>query len=175
MAAPKFLPVDPTDAPRTYDSPDVVPSSWRRDRPSDIEGPQPTGERLGAQGPDQGYALKLARVLQPDLHVADGENEDDVIRGCLGVALRRASMHSRAPVIHDLRIAFTVWGFLDPEPDAELVELRSTRFEGLRHVGHHYAEAREVVDLVDVDVLRLGPDQVTERYRAGWRDLLLLD
>ena len=38
----------------------------------------------------------------------------------LGIALRRASEFSRAPVIHDLTIAFTIWGFLDPAPPAEL-------------------------------------------------------
>ncbi|MEM9039390.1 MAG: hypothetical protein AAGD33_05785 [Actinomycetota bacterium] len=172
MAAPKFLPVDPTDDPRWYESPDVVPESWTPDRPSDIEGPQPTGDRLGAPGPDQGYAIKLANALTPDLHLVEGENTEDVMRGCLGVALRRASMFSRAPVIHDLRIAFTVWGYFDESPADELVELRMRMFEGLRHVGHHYAESREVVDAVSVDTLKMTPDAVAAGYAADWRSHL---
>ncbi|MFK8023584.1 MAG: hypothetical protein AB8G26_06435 [Ilumatobacter sp.] len=172
MAAPKFTPVEPTDAPRYYESPDHVPASWTPDRPGEIDGFQPQGDRLGAPGPDQGFAIKIANSMRDRLHLRDGENSEDVIRGCLGVALRRASLFSRAPVVHDLTIAFTVWGFLDEAPDAELVELRTPLFEGLRHVGHHYAESRVVVDHVPTETLRSTPAQVEAAYRSGWRDLL---
>ncbi len=172
VAAPKFSPVAPTDRARYYESPDHVPESWTPDRPGDIEGFQPTGERLGAQGPDQGYALKLAGQLADRLHLQPGEHVDDVIRGCLGIATRRASIFSRAPVVHDLHVAFTVWGFYDESPDPDLVAIRSAKFEGLRHVGHHYAEAREVVDAVDPAVITKTPAQVEAAYAAGWRELI---
>ena len=172
MAAPKFTPVAPTDAPRAYESPDHVPDSWTPDRPGEIEGFQPRGDRLGAPGPDQGFALKIAHSLAPRLQLGAGENLDDVIRGCLGVALRRASLFSRAPVVHDLTIAFTVWGFFDEEPPHELVELRTTMFEGLRHVGQHYVEGRDVVDRVPVETLRMQPAQVAAAYPGEWRSLL---
>ena len=172
MAAPKFSPVDAIDRARAYSSPDHVPDNWNPDRPGEIEGFQPTGDRLGAPGPDQGYAIKLANRLADRLHLADGERVDDVIQGCLGVATRRASMFSRAPVVHDLHVAFTVWGFYDESPDPELVAVRRARFEGLRHVGHHYAEARDVVDAVDPEVLVLTPEQVRSRYDADWRSSL---
>lgn len=172
MAAPKFSPVAPTDRARSYASPDHVPDRWTPDRPGDIEGFQPTGERLGAQGPDQGYALKLARRLADRLHLHEGEHLDDVIQGCLGIATRRASIFSRAPVVHDLHIAFTVWGFYDESPDPDLVGIRRAKFEGLRHVGHHYAEAREVVDLVDPELLVRTPAEVEAAYRANWRDVI---
>ncbi len=172
MAAPKFSPVDPTDAPRYYESPDHVPAPWTPDRPGEIDGFQPQGDRLGAPGPDQGYAIKIANSLLDDVHLAEGENADDVVRGCLGVALRRASMFSRAPVVHDLRIAFTVWGFFDAEPDGELVALRSPLFEGLRHVNHHYAEARIVADHVPIETLQMTPAAVAEAYGRDWRSLL---
>ncbi len=172
MAAPKFAPVPPTDRPRAYASPDHVPEAWTPDRPGDIDGFQPSGPRLGAQGPDQGYALLIADRLRPELQLQPGENADDVIRGCLGVALRRASMFSRAPVVHDLTIAFTIWGFLDPSPPAELVELRRPLFEGLRHVTHHYMEARAVGDQPPEATLRMTPGQVSEHYPAQWRSLL---
>lgn len=172
MAAPKFTPVVPTDEPRAYGSPDHVPASWTPDRPGEIEGFQPRGERLGAPGPDQGYAIKIANSLRPELRIGERENVDDVIRGCLGVALRRASLFSRAPVVHDLRIAFTVWGFFDDVPPTELVELRTAAFEGLRHVGHHYTEARRIVDQVPDETLRMTPDEVTAAYPQAWRSLL---
>ena len=81
-------------------------------------------------------------------------------------------MFSRAPVVHDLRIAFTIWGFFDPDPPSELLELRRDLFEGLRHVGHHYAETRIVADMPPADVLRLTPAEIEERYPADWRALL---
>ena len=56
-------------------------------------------------------------------HLVEHEHAEDVIAGCVAVATRRASMFRRAPVIHDLDIAFTVWGYLDPSPPADLVEL----------------------------------------------------
>ena len=98
-----------------------------------------------------------------------GEHVEDAIRGCLGVALRRASLFSRAPVVHDLNMAFTMWGFLDETPPTDLIEFRQPLFEGLRHVGHHYAEARFVADIVPEATLRLAPAEIDA---SRWRDLL---
>ena len=172
MAAPKFRPVPTTEMARAYEPPDHVPDGWTADRPGDVGGFQPTGPRLGYQGPDQGFALRIAERLRGDLELQRGENADDVIRGCLGIALRRASMFSRAPVVHDLTIAFTVWGFLDDAPPAALVELRGPIFEGLRQTTHHYTEGRAVADLVPESTLRMTADQVADRYPADWRELL---
>jgi hypothetical protein len=172
MAAPKFTPVDPTDAPRSYESPDHVPQSWTPDRPGEIAGFQPHGARLGSPGPDQGFAIKIANSLRPKLHLLPGENEDDVVQGCLGVALRRASVFSRAPVVHDLTIAFGVWGFFAEAPPQELIDLRMPLFEGLRHVAQHYTESRVVVDHVPTDTLRKTPAQVEAAFPAEWRSLL---
>lgn len=142
------------------------------DRPGEISGFQPGGERLGDQGPDQGFALRIASQLRPKLQLQQGENADDAIEGCLGIALRRASMFSRAPVVHDLTIAFTIWGFYDPEPDEELVTIRRNVFDGLRHVSHHYAEARDAVDQVPSETLRTSHGDVTASYPSQWRSLL---
>ncbi len=172
MAAPRFSPVPPTAHPRYYESPEHVPTSWMPDRPGDIEGFQPDGLRLGEPGPDQGFALRIAAQLRPKVQLQPGEHIDDAIRGCLGVALRRASIFSRAPMVHDLTIAFTIWGFYDPNPPAALVELRGTMFEGLRLVGHHYMEAREVADLPPETTLRMTPAQVADAYPADWRTLV---
>ena len=172
MAAPKFTTVVPTNEPRAYGSPGHVPASWAPDRPGEIVGFQPRGERLGAPGPDQGFAIKIANSLRSKLRVDGGENIDDVVQGCLGVALRRASLFSRAPVVHDLTIAFTIWGYFDEVPPRDLVVLRTRMFEGLRHVGHHYTEGREIVDQVPVETLQMTPAQVASRYSGDWRELL---
>ena len=112
MAAPQFTPTPVVDTARAYGSPDVVPHAWSPDRPGDIVGFQPSGDRLGYQGPDQGFAIKIANGFKDRLQLQPGEHAADAIKGCLGVGLRRASMFSRAPVVHDLTIAFTIWGFL---------------------------------------------------------------
>jgi hypothetical protein len=170
MAAPRFAPSG-AHASKYYSSPDVVPDAWSPDRPGVVEGLQPHGERLGAQGPDQGFALTIAHKLAPRLRLTDDERLDDAIRGCVGIALRRASLFSRAPVVHDLNIAFTVWGFYDEDPPADLVELRRELFEGVGNVNHHYAEGRKIADMVPESTLRLTPDQATAAYPARWREL----
>lgn len=172
MAAPKFSPVGPTDKARAYRAPDHVPDNWSPDRPGEIEGFQPHGPRLGSHGPDQGFALKLANRLRPKIEVGPGEHVDDAIEGCLGIALRRASMFSRAPVIHDLNIAFTMWGYFDADPPAELVTLRATLFEGLRHTNHHYTEARVVAEMAPVPTLEMTPGEVAAKYPGEWKALL---
>jgi hypothetical protein len=171
MAAPKFVPTLPTDAPRTYGSPDHVPDTWMPDRPGDLDGRQPRGPQLGTQGPDQGYALKLANRLRPSLRLQSGERADDAVRGALGIALRRASLFGRAPVIHDLTLALTIWGFLADDPPADLVECRRALFAGVGNVTHHYAEGREIADLVPESTLRASVDDVTLAWRDRWAEL----
>jgi hypothetical protein len=168
MAAPRFA---HTRDQKFYESPDVVPDRWLPDRPGVVDGLQPVGERLGAMGPDQGYALTIARRLADRLHLSADERLDDAIRGCVNIALRRASLFSRAPVVHDLHLAFTVWGFYDASPPPDLLERRVELFEGVGNVNHHYAEGRLIADLVPVTTLRLTPDQAAASYPAHWREL----
>jgi hypothetical protein len=171
MAAPRFAPTSPVDDPRSYDSPDHVPTTWLPDRPADIVGFQPVGARLGFQGPDQGFGIKIANGFRDRLHLVHGEHADDVVTGCLGVGLRRASMFSRAPVVHDFMIAFTIFGFLDPAAPADLVALRRTLFEGV--TSHHgYEHKRDLVDMVPETTLRMTPAQVQAAYPGRWSDLV---
>lgn len=171
MAAPRFVPTPAIDATRSYSSPPATPGPWMPERPAEVRGFQPAGEQLGYQGPDQGFALKIANGFVDRLHLQPGEHAADAVRGCLGVGLRRASMFSRAPVVHDLTIAFTIWGFLDPNPPAELVAERRTRFAGVSH-GHHYTEVRAIADMVPVETLRKTPQQVSSEYPSRWRELV---
>ena len=172
MAAPKFAPVSPTDVVRTYESPEYVPDAWSPDRPAEIHGRQPAGQRLGYQGPDQGYVLTLSERFRHQIVTGPGEAVNDAIRGCINIALRRASLFGRAPVVHDLTIAFTIWGWLDSAPSAELVARRSALFEGVANTNHRYTEGRLIADLVPDATLRSTPEMATSAYSAGtWRTL----
>lgn len=167
MAAPEYVPTSPAHQPRRGLA--LPPSApWRADRPADLGPRQPVGAALGHPGPDQGYALKLARQFHDRLVLADGEHAEDAVTGCLGVALRRASIFGRAPVIHDLEIAFRLWGFLGEAP-ADLVELRRPRFQALEH---HYESQRAIAEQAPEATLRLTPAQVKDRWPGQWRELL---
>ncbi|MGY6499319.1 MAG: hypothetical protein ACXIVQ_00270 [Acidimicrobiales bacterium] len=170
MAAPEYVPVLPSTDPRTYGSPPRRPASWTADRPGDISGVgQPDGQMLGNQGPDLGFALKIARQMSDRLVLTDGEHLDDVIAGCTAVAMKRSSLFGRAPVVHDLTVAFTVWGFLDEAP-AELVELRRGLFaEASTH--HHWTARRRIADMVPDEVLQRPVSRVTTGS-GEWRRLL---
>lgn len=148
-----------------------MPDTWVPLRPADIVGFQPVGVRLGFQGPDQGFGIKIANGFRDRLHLAGGENADDVVTGCLGVGLRRASMFSRAPVVHDFTIAFTIFGFLDPAAPADLVALRHNLFDGV--TSHHgYEHRRDLADMVPEATLRMTPAQAQAAYPGRWRDLV---
>ena len=136
------------------------------DRPAELADGQPAGPGLGYQGPDQGYALRLVRQFDGQLVLTNGEHASDAEAGCVAVALRRASMFGRAPVIHDLPVAFTIWGFLSGA-DPELVALRRPLFEGIAHP-HHGAGRHRVAELVNEDVLRLGP-AAAATVAPNWR------
>jgi hypothetical protein len=173
MAAPEYVPQPAIQHVRAYTSPPRRPGSWRPLRPGDLTSSQPRGERLGSQGPDQGYVYLLARRFEDRLQLGAGEHADDVIAGCVGVALKRASLFGRAPVLPDLTVAFTIWGYLREAPD-DLVDHRRPLFEEVANP-HHYAEQRGLVDMVPESTLRLTPQQVAEAHQKDWRSLLDLD
>jgi hypothetical protein len=166
MAAPEFVPTTKEQQPRRgLGLPPARP--WSATRPGELRAEQPEGPSLGNPGPDQGYALVLAKRFRDRL-VLDGVKADDAVAGCLGVALRRASLFGRAPVIHDLDIAFRIWGFLGDAP-AELIALRAPLFEA---VSHHYADQRVIVDRVPEATLMQTHQQVAAAFPAGWRALI---
>jgi hypothetical protein len=171
MAAPEYVPVPPTQKVRLpWESPDHVPPPWMLDRPAEVAtGRQPVGPRLGYPGPDIGYALTLLPVIRDELHLAPLEHADDAEVGCVNIAMRRAAIYGRAPVIHDLRIAFTIWGFLDQQPPDELVAYRRPRFAG---AAHDYDTQRAIVDQIPDETLRLPLADVKATYRERWKELL---
>jgi hypothetical protein len=172
MAAPEFVPQEPVQLVRNYESPPWRSDPWVAERPGDLDDFQPRGERFGTPGPDQGYVYVLARRFEGKLVLTEGEHERDALVGCSMVALKRASILGRAPVIHDMRVGLTIWGFLDPAP-ADLVELRRPLFLEVAHP-HHYAEQRRVAAMVPDEVLRRPHDAITQSHRANWQSLLTL-
>jgi hypothetical protein len=172
VAAPEYVPQPAVRSVRSYESPPRRPEPWLADRPGEITDGQPRGERFGSPGPDQGYVYVLARRFEGQLNLADGEHEQDALVGCIAVALKRASLFGRAPVLHDLRLALTVWGFLGEAPP-ELVELRRPLFEEVANA-HHYPEQRAIADAVPEETLRMAPPAVAEAHRRDWRSLLSL-
>jgi hypothetical protein len=174
MAAPQFVPVSPTHEPRVYTSPPRRGEWWAK-RPGEVvdDGQPHVDEgRMGAPGPDQGYVLKLLPLLRGELELVKGEDLGDVEAGAVVLALKRASLFGRAPIIHDLRVAYTTFGFLDANTDPELVKLRRRLFTGARHAAHHYPEIRAIADAVPADTLRMSPDEVAQTYSARWQSLL---
>ena len=168
MAAPDYVPISQNDRPRT---PLGTPGhdGWTATRPGDLTGFQPSGRLFGNQGPDQGYGLILAERFHDRLLLTEGEDAHDVIAGSVGVGLARASLFGRAPVIHDMELAYGLFGYLDPPP-ADLVEFRKPLFAG---ASHHYWDQRGIVDIVPESTLRLTPAEVRRRVRE-WRSLLNL-
>jgi len=168
VAAPDFVPTDQTQRVRAYSSPPRRAGSWKADRPGDLPSGQPSGSHLGTAGPDQGYAFRLVRHLDDRLMLGRVKR-DDAVAGCVAVAMKRSGLFGRAPVIHDLTVGFSVFGFLDESPPVELVVWREKHFAEVRS-SHHYGERRDLVDLVPEDVLRQSPDAVAKTYAANWRN-----
>lgn len=167
MAAPGYVPVPLADQARR--SLALPPSRrWTATRPGDLQGGQPRGDKLGDPGPDQGYALLLAERLHDRVRVTDGENAEDALAGAVAVAMKRASLLGRAPVTQDVELGLRLWGYLDENPPAELVEARRRLFAG---AGHHYWDQRAITDAVPEATLRMTPDQVAGRL-SDWRSLL---
>lgn len=176
MAAPEFVPTKPTDRHRSYASPPRYDDPWLTDRPAEVIGrpgqPSVDAGRMGAPGPDQGYLLKLVPMLRDELRLTDGEARSDVEAGGVVVALKRAALFRRAPVLADLRVAYVLWGYLDPDAPRELVAERMARFEGVHLHAHHYPELRAVADAVPVAALRAAPDVAASAYAEDWRSQL---
>lgn len=168
VAAPDYVPVILDDKTRAG-SRLPPPRRWTATRPADIVGRQPVGALMGRPGPDQGYALRLLRLFEDRIVLRPGEHRDDALAGCLGVALARASLFGRAPIVHDLDLAFSLWGFLGDAP-VELVDFRKPLFAG---AAHHYWDQRAIVDRVPESTLRLTPAPVRSRL-SDWRTLLIL-
>jgi hypothetical protein len=169
VTQPSFVPIVEADqVRRAYRL--KVPAIWTQSRPSELRGAsQPSGLQLGNPGPDQGFALKLARRFVDRLVLEPGESVEDAVAGCTAVAMRRCARFGRAPAVYDLTFAFTLWGYLGGAP-AELIDARGPLF---RSAAHRYKAQRAIADCVAEEALRLTPEAVADRLEQ-WRELLSL-
>ena len=153
MAQPPYVPHAAGATARHYSSPPQRRGGWRADRPGEpAEGPLPAGEGFGYQGPDQGYALRLAKRFVPRLALQTGEKAGDVVAGCVTVAMKRASLFGRAPIAADLQVAFDQWSYLDAGAPIEVVASRQELFAGAG--GHDgYPIRCRIADEVPPEVL----------------------
>jgi hypothetical protein len=168
MPQPDYVPMTRADEVREAERM-PSPDSWLADRPAEavVGAAPPRGDRFGTPGPDQGFGLKLARLVATRVQLADHEHLDDAVAGCAAVGLKRAARFGRAPVIHDMDLAFTVWGFLGAAP-ADLVAHRRTLFLGAHH---DYWRRRAIADAVREATLTLTPDAAAARL-SDWKSLI---
>lgn len=163
--------------------PDYVPSSSQKNiraveiinasrhslaqRPAIIKGSQPRGNAMGSIGPDQGYAIKLATGFTERLLLGNLDL-DDVIAGGVALAMKRASLFGRAPIIYDLEVAFKIYGFTNPDASADLIDKRESLFPEV-HNSHHYLELRQIVDIVSADFIKRPHSEIYSDCDANWR------
>ena len=177
MTQPKFAPITEQHEVREVQR-IGVPAPWTPHRPGEHRpGPEP-GQKagFGDPGPDQGYALELAKRFEDLLVLAAGERAEDVFAGALAIALRRASIFGRAPITADIELALELYGYLaragaTPLP-SELQELRHERFAG---ASHDYWRRRALAGEIPEETLRLNPAALAERLDREpgcWRELV---
>lgn len=170
MAVDPYVPTQAEDAPR--ESVRVPPpKGWRAVRPGDLvpgEKPCPPGILFGTPGPDSGYALTLAQRFHGRLEIAAPETGHDAMAVAAELAMRRAALFGRAPVMADLDLAFTLFGWLGGA-SPELKEWRRLAVAG---AAHDYPRRRALVDAVPEATLRLKPGEEVRAALGNWRALL---
>ena len=177
MTQPKFAPILEQDEVREVQK-IGVPPPWTPHRPGEHR-PTPRVEHrdgLGVPGPDQGYALELAKRFEDRIVLQAGERREDVLAGAVAIALRRAAIFGRAPVGADIAFALRLFGYLGGEDrslaSSDLWEFRRELFTG---ADHDYWRRRAIADTVPETTLRLRPEELDDRLErdpGSWRDLL---
>lgn len=169
MTQPSFVPQNPANSVRQGDALPPARAS-NDDRPGEVTSEEwPTGSQMGEQGPDQGYALRLARLFVDRIELPEGEHDEDVIAVLSAVALKRAARAGRGPIMNDIAIAFAAWG-LQPKGPEDLAALRRKVFAG---ASHDYTKVRTIVDITDERALKLNVPELVERS-SHWREYIHL-
>jgi len=172
MAVDPYVPTRPEDAPRR--SVTIPPAAgWTAIRPGDLDpaaGPRCTGVLFGTPGPDGGYALTLAARFHDRITPVWPETVHDAEMVGAQVAMRRAGVFGRGPMLVDVELGLSLFGWLGDAP-AELVEWRRL---AVARIGHDYPRRIALVEGIPEDVIRSTPDDVRGRL-GDWRRLLGLD
>jgi hypothetical protein len=158
MTQPTFVPIAEADQVRPARHLHV-PGTWTTTRPAELAVPAvQRGRDVGTPGPDSGFALRLAKRFEHQLHLGEGESPHDVLLGVALVAAKRAALFGRAPSVYDVRFALSLWGFQEDIP----VEQRAVRRGAFSGLSHDYNVQRALVDSVPEETLRLSPEEARE-------------
>ncbi|MBA4809299.1 MAG: hypothetical protein CBC37_00195 [Acidimicrobiaceae bacterium TMED77] len=170
MAAPQYVPT-PVQQDKHYQSSKKTKHNSGISRPAEISVNQAHRSGTGNPGPDQGFALRLVKGFKESVYLSASENWSDASEVAVITALKRASLFGRAPCHYDLEAGFCAWGYLDPEPSKDLLEIRETYFP---HIGssHNYLKRRKVADAVISSALRQSHKEICRTYELDWRNLI---
>ena len=175
------MPTDPFVAPDLDDRPrqqqNLPPGlgypparPWRADRPGDrtamaVGTANPEGALRGRPGPNVGYAYTLAQRVRDRFQLAAHEQSEDAVSVVAEVAMKRAALFGRAPVIGDIELAMALLGY-DGSADASF---SSWRARAVHDAAHHYPARRAIVDSVPDDLLRGAASSDRAGDIARWR------
>lgn len=138
----------------------ATPQSWITDRPAELSAMTGSaveqGKFLGTPGPDSGYALKLARIAIEKIGAGHTEHTGDMVVVISAVAIKRAALYSRAPVIHDVNFAMRLFGYVGEIPS----DLKSVRHSLIAGAAHDYFKVRHITETIPVSVLELDLAEV---------------
>jgi hypothetical protein len=170
VTQPSFVPIAEVDQVRPALRLET-PRAWVQDRPAELRFPvRSAGRHFGTPGPDQGYALRVAKRFEERLRLRGDESAEDVVVGAALLASRRAALFGRAPAVHDVETALSIFGFLDDDVPEGLAGVRREAFSG---AAHDYDVQRDLVDLVPEEALRLRADEVRTEVASGrWETLV---
>jgi len=130
-----------------------APRRWFADRPGDLPAGWPSGRLLGSPGPNVGYALTLANRVRDQFELAPHEHIEDAVAVVAEIAMRRAALFGRAPVLPDVQFGMQIMGYRG-HADPDFVRWRVHAAQGAHH---NYYERRSLVDAIPADILRLVP------------------
>lgn len=120
---------------------------------------------FGTPGPNTGYVLTLLR--NEVLELAPGETRSDAVMALASLAGARASLVGRAPTREDVHVAMALLGFDELLPAQIRESLAERRPHWVANVAHDSKKLYELVDAVDVAVLRSNPQDVAALMAGG--------
>ena len=153
MTQPDYVPVASGSQLREVESL-AIAEGWTPSRPSELAPLKVSaveqGTMLGTPSPDSGFALKLARIRVHKLELAEGEHGEDVERAVAAIAIKRAALFSRAPVIYDVDFAIALLGYDESDIPAEVLAHRKSVISG---VSHDYFKMRRLLEAIGPETL----------------------
>lgn len=170
MAVPSYVP-NPVRQIKHYRSAKKIRHESGVFRPAEILVNQSERAGTGNPGPDQGFALRLVKAFKGLVSLSPKEKWADASEVAVITALKRASLYGRAPCHYDLEVGFRVWGYLDPDPDSDLIDLRINYFPHIGS-GHNYLKRRKVADALSSAKLRQPLEVIRQSYESDWRILI---